>query len=58
MTDQYAREAALTREINELAALQIKAVKDATFLGWATDEKVAYEDRAARIAWLRRQLAE
>jgi hypothetical protein len=45
----------LTAEINELLRLQIKAVKDATFIGWDAAERAAYEERTQRLALLRRQ---
>jgi hypothetical protein len=45
-------------EITALAMLQIKAVQDATFMGWVSAELIAYEERRIRIAWLREQLAD
>jgi hypothetical protein len=47
----------LTLEINPLSALQIKAVKDATFMGWDVQEKAAYEERGRRIVLLRTELS-
>ena len=57
MTDTSARCAALTLEINALAALQAKAVKDATFLGWQPRELAAYEERGRRGVALRKELS-
>jgi hypothetical protein len=45
-------------EITALTMLQIKAVQDATFMGWVSAELIAYEERRIRIAWLREQLAD
>jgi hypothetical protein len=43
-------------ELSELARQQIKAVKDATFLGWEASEGAAYDERAKRILLLRARL--
>ena len=45
-------------EITTLARRQIKAVKDATFMGWDPAELVAYEERRVRLVWLRKRLAD
>ena len=44
-------------EIGELSKQQIRAVKDATFVGWDTAELAAYDERALRMKLLRIQLA-
>lgn len=44
-------------ELSELSRQQIKAVKDATFLGWEAIEGAAYDERAERIKLLLAQLA-
>jgi hypothetical protein len=45
-------------ELSDLSRQQLKAVKDATFLGWDKTESAAYDERVKRIALLRAQLAE
>jgi hypothetical protein len=45
-------------ELSELSRQQLKAVKDATFLGWDKTESAAYDERVKRIALLRARLAE
>ena len=45
-------------EIATLAMLQIKAVQDATFMGWVSAELIAFEERRIRIARLHEQLAD
>jgi hypothetical protein len=45
-------------EITTLARRQIKAVKDATFMGWDPAELVAYEERRVLLAWLHNRLAD
>jgi hypothetical protein len=44
-------------EIRTLAKWQIKAMKDATFMGWDPTELIAHEERRMRLAWLHKQLA-
>ena len=44
-------------ELGELSKQQIRAVKDATFVGWETTELAAYDERAQRMKLLRTQLA-
>jgi len=44
-------------ELSELSRQQIKAVKDATFMGWEAADGAAYDERAKRIKLLRAQLA-
>jgi hypothetical protein len=56
LADTSNRRLAITLEINALSALQIKAVKDATFMGWDAQEKVAYEERSKRIFALRAEM--
>ena len=45
-------------EITTLAKEQIKAVINATYMGWDAAESVAYEERRVRLLWLRKQLAD
>jgi hypothetical protein len=37
-------------ELSELSKQQIKAVQNATFIGWEAAEMAAYEERTERIA--------
>jgi hypothetical protein len=47
----------LTAEITELARLQNRSVKDATFFGWHADETAAYDERSKRLTVLRKKLS-
>ena len=58
MTDFARHRTEIVSEMTELCRLQIKAVKDATFLGWELVETTAYAERRSRIEVLRRQLAD
>jgi hypothetical protein len=56
VADSINRRLALTQEINALYALQLEAVKDATFVGWGVQAKATYEERGRRIVALRTEL--
>jgi hypothetical protein len=56
MADTTNRRLAITLEISGLSPQQIKAIEDATFMGWTTEEEAAYEERGRRIATLRTEL--
>jgi hypothetical protein len=45
-------------ELSDLSRQQLKAVKDATYLGWRKTESAAYDKRVKRIACLYARLAE
>ena len=44
-------------ELGELSKQQIRAVKDATFVGWEKAGIAAYDERAKRMQSLRAKLA-
>jgi hypothetical protein len=56
MADLEKQKAEVIAELSDLTRQQIKAVKDATFMGWDPAELAAYEQRNKRIAWLRQTL--
>lgn len=58
MADLEKQRAAITAELSDLTRQQIKAVKDATFMGWEPAELAAYETRTKRIAVLRQALTD
>jgi len=58
MPDFAQRRIEIVAEMTELCRQQIKAVKDATFLGWEPAETTVYSERRDRIGALRRLLAE
>jgi hypothetical protein len=47
---------ALTAELLQLTEQQLKALQDATFLGWEPGRLDAYQKRGKRVSWLRQQL--
>ena len=51
------RKALLTAELLQLTQQQLKALQDATYLGWQPGQLQAYQDRGERVSLLREKLA-
>ena len=50
------RRAELTAKITALHEQQIESLREATFMGWTSEQKVEHEERKDRIAELQREL--
>jgi hypothetical protein len=50
------RKAQITAELLLLSQQQLKALEDATFLGWQDGQLDAYSKRGERVSFLREQL--
>lgn len=50
------RKAQITAELLQLTQQQIKALEDATFLGWQPGQLKAYQERGEQVSLLRQQL--
>lgn len=55
MADAF-RKAQLTAELLELTQKQLKALEDATLLGWLPGQLAIYQERGERVSFLRREL--
>jgi hypothetical protein len=55
MADNRAQEDQITAKLLILSNQQVKALQDATFLGWREGELEAYQKRGDRVSLLRQQ---
>jgi hypothetical protein len=56
MADSNNKHAALSAEIAKLREQQLEDLRNATYVGWTTEEAAAHNTREHHIAELRRQL--